>query len=65
MATELTTMVLIRLLRSRLVSNVLDHVSRLSHHALIWRNTVVTFVGEQAQDAQVKIEIDEANYAEL
>ena len=36
--------------RSRLVSNVLENVSKLQYPWLIWRNTVVTFVGEPGVD---------------
>ena len=38
------------IVRSHLVSNVLDHLGKLTHPAQLWRNTVVTFVGEDGID---------------
>ena len=40
----------ISLLRSRLVPNVLETFKSPSHHALIWRQTIVTFVNEEGID---------------
>ena len=38
------------IVRSRLVSNIFDHLSKLTNAAQLWRNTVVTFVGEAGID---------------
>ena len=40
----------LEVVRSRLVPNVLEYFGPLHHHALIWRQTVVTYVGEDGVD---------------
>ena len=38
------------LVRAHLVPNVIDHAGALKQHGLLWRRTVVTFVGEDGID---------------